>query len=47
MIDFAAMDKYKKRLGRLGGVNRRSVSEMVIPFAVSMLLHIPEAQQEV
>ncbi len=47
MIDFAAMRKYKKRLGWVGGVNRRSVSEMVISFAVAMLRHIPAAQKEV
>ena len=47
MIDFAAMRKYKKRLGWVGGVNRRSVSEMVISFAVAMLRHIPTAQKEV
>ena len=47
MIDFALMDKYKKRLGWVGGINRRSVSEMVISFAVAMLRHIPAAQKEV
>jgi len=47
MIDLSAMRKYKKRLGWVGGVNRRSVSEMVISFAVTMLRHIPTAQEEV
>ena len=47
MIDFAAMRKYKKRLGWVGGVNRRSVSELVISFAVAMLRHIPAGHQEV
>ena len=47
MIDFAAMRKYQKRLGWTGGVNRRSVSEMVISFAIAMLRHIPAAQREV
>ena len=46
MIDFAAMRKYQKRLGWVGGVNRRSVSEMVISFAVAMLRHIPAAHKE-
>ena len=46
MIDFAAMRKYQKRLGWIGGVNRRSVSEMVISLAVAMLRQIPEAQKE-
>ena len=47
MIDFTAMRKYKKRLGWIGGVNRRSVSELVISFAVAMLRHIPVIQEEV
>ena len=47
MIDFVAMRKYKKRLGWVGGVNRRSVSELVISFAVVMLRHVPIAQHEV
>jgi phosphoglycerate dehydrogenase-like enzyme len=47
MIDLNAMSRHGKRLGWTGGVNRRSVSEMVISFAVAMLRHIPAAQQEV
>ena len=47
MIDFNAMRRYGKRLGWTGGVNRRSVSEMVISFAIAMLRHIPAAQREV
>jgi phosphoglycerate dehydrogenase-like enzyme len=47
MIDMAAMRRYGKRLGWIGGVNRRSVSEMVISFAVAMLRHFPAAQREV
>lgn len=47
MIDMQAMRKYGKRLGWTGGVNRRSVSELVIAFAVSLLRHVPEAQREV
>ena len=47
MIDLNAMRRYGKRLGWTGGVNRRSVSEMVIAFAVAMLRHIPAAQREV
>lgn len=46
MIDMAAMRCYGKRLGWSGGVNRRSVSELVIAFAVSMLRHIPLANRE-
>ena len=47
MIDLNAMRRYGKRLGWTGGVNRRSVSEMVISFAIAMLRHIPAAQREV
>lgn len=47
MIDMEAMRRYGKRLGWTGGVNRRSVSEMVISFAVAMLRHFPAAQREV
>lgn len=47
MIDMAAMRRHGKRLGWSGGVNRRSVTEMVISFAVAMLRHIPAAQREV
>ena len=47
MIDLNAMRRHGKHLGWTGGVNRRSVSEMVIAFAVAMLRHIPAAQREV
>ncbi len=47
MIDMVAMRRHGKRLGWTGGVNRRSVSELVISFAVAMLRHIPLAQREV
>lgn len=47
MIDMAAMRAYGKRLGWAGGVNRRSVSELVIAFAIAMLRHVPAANREV
>jgi D-3-phosphoglycerate dehydrogenase len=47
MIDMAAMRATGKRLGWTGGVNRRSVSELVISFAIAMLRHVPEANREV
>ncbi|RHX90974.1 phosphoglycerate dehydrogenase [Leptospira stimsonii] len=47
MIDMSAMRKYGKKLGWTGGVNRRSVSELVIAFAISMLRNIPQANREV
>jgi D-3-phosphoglycerate dehydrogenase len=46
-IDLAAMRAYGKRLGWTGGVNRRSVSELVISFAIAMLRHVPSANREV
>lgn len=47
MIDTEAMNRHGKHLSWVGGVNRRSVSEMVISFAVAMLRHFPAAQREV
>jgi phosphoglycerate dehydrogenase-like enzyme len=46
-VDMSAMRKHGKRLGWTGGVNRRSVSELVISFAIAMLRHIPYASDEV
>lgn len=42
MIDLAAMSRLGKTLGWTGGVNRRSVSELVIAFAIALLRHIPQ-----
>lgn len=47
MIDMAAMRAHGKRLGWTGGANRRSVSELVISFAIAMLRHVPAAHREV
>lgn len=47
MIDLTAMHRYGKRLGWTGGVNRRSVAELVVAFSISMLRHVPAAQEEV
>jgi phosphoglycerate dehydrogenase-like enzyme len=47
MIDMKAMKKHDIRLGWTGGVNRRSVSELVISFAVALLRHVPAAHIEV
>jgi len=46
-IDLMAMQTHRKRLGWTGGVNRRSVSELVISFAIAMLRHVPAANHEV
>jgi phosphoglycerate dehydrogenase-like enzyme len=45
MIDLAAMRMHGKRLGWTGGVNRRSVSELVISSAIAMLRHVPAANR--
>lgn len=47
MIDLDAMARYGKRIGWTGGVNRVSVAELVIAFAISMLRHVPAAHREV
>jgi phosphoglycerate dehydrogenase-like enzyme len=47
MIEMEAMRKYGVRLGWVGGVNRRSVSELVIAFAVNMLRYVGVANNEV
>jgi len=47
MIDLSAMRACGKRLGWTAGVNRRSVSELVIAFALAMLRHVPQANREV
>lgn len=46
-IDQEAMRRYGKRLGWTGGVNRTSVAELVIAFAISMLRHVPAAHREI
>lgn len=47
MIDLAAMRRHGKRLGWTGGVNRRSVAELVIAFAITMLRQVTVANREV
>ena len=47
MIDLDALRRHDVRFGWKGGVNRRSVSELVVSFAISMLRHVPAAQREV
>jgi Phosphoglycerate dehydrogenase and related dehydrogenases len=41
MIDMEAMRRFGVRLGWTGGVNRRSVSELVIAYAIALLRHLP------
>ncbi len=47
MIDLNSMCKYGVRLGWTAGVNRRSVSELVICYAIALLRHVPSAYREV
>ncbi len=47
MIDMAAMHRFGKRLGWKAGVNKRSVAELVIAFAIVMLRRVPVASHEV
>ena len=47
MIDMEALKRHKIRFGWTGGVNRRSVSELVISFAISLLRYVPIAHAEV
>ena len=42
MIDLPAMSRLGKRLGWTGGVNKRSVSELVISAAIALLRHVPQ-----
>ena len=43
MIDLDAMTRHGKKLGWRGGVNRRSVAELVIAFAIACLRLVPQA----
>ena len=47
MLDKEAMIRHGIRLGWKGGVNKRSVTELVIAFAISLLRHVPIAYQQV
>jgi len=42
MIDLAALGRLGKKLGWTGGVNKRSVSELVISAAIALLRHVPQ-----
>lgn len=47
MIDVEAIREHGKRLGWTGGVNRRSVAELVICFAIALLRGLPAAHREI
>ncbi|MCA1907024.1 MAG: phosphoglycerate dehydrogenase [Magnetospirillum sp.] len=42
MLDLSALRRHNVALGWTAGVNRRSVSELVIAFAIALLRHIPQ-----
>ena len=41
MIDLKAVEKFGVKLGWTAGVNKRSVAELVIAFAIALLRHVP------
>ena len=47
MLDLNAMSKYDVKLGWTGGVNKRSVSELVVSFAIYLLHRVAFANSEV
>lgn len=47
MIDLDAMERHGVLLGWTGGVNKRSVSELVVSSAISLLHLVPQANLEV
>lgn len=47
MIDLDAMRRHGKRLGWTAGVNKRSVAELAIALAVSLLREVPASNREV
>lgn len=47
MLDLEAIRRRGLRLGWTGGVNRRSVSELVISMAIALLRHVPKGNLEV
>jgi len=46
-VDVQALRRHNIRLGWQGGVNRRSVSELVLALAIMMLRNVPAANREV
>jgi len=47
MLDFNSMRKFGVNLGWTGGVNKRSVSELVVSLAISLLRMVPSANKDV
>lgn len=47
MIDLASLHKYRVKLGWEGGVNKRSVAELALTFALTMLRKLPECNNSI
>jgi D-3-phosphoglycerate dehydrogenase len=47
MLDKEALIRHRIRLGWTGGVNKRSVAELVVAFVITLLRHVPEADREI
>jgi phosphoglycerate dehydrogenase-like enzyme len=47
MLDKEALIRHGVRLGWTGGVNKRSVAELVIAFAIALLRHVPLCHREI
>ena len=47
MIDMAALARHGVAFGWTGGVNKRSVAELVIAFAIALLRHVPLGGAEI
>jgi phosphoglycerate dehydrogenase-like enzyme len=47
MVDVQALRQRGIRFGWTGGVNRRSVSELVIAAIIALLRHVPRGQREI
>lgn len=47
MLDLAALERREVGLGWTAGVNRRSVAELVVAFAIALLHRVPSCNQEV
>lgn len=47
MLDKQALIRHGIRLGWMGGVNKRSVAELVIAFAIALLRFVPEIDREI
>lgn len=47
MIDIGSLNKYRIKLGWEGGVNKRSVAELALAFALTMIRKLPECNNSI